>query len=85
MLPEGTEIIIIGCGENHQFLPQSEIKQINDIGIAIEVMATRQACHTFQVLTYENREINGGYFVKFGIRQFIISLTIITICASLVV
>ena len=57
MLPEGTEIIIIGCGENHQFLPQSEIKQINDIGVAVEVMATRQACHTFQVLTYENREI----------------------------
>jgi uncharacterized protein len=56
-IPKGTEIILIGCGEKHQFFPQKEIKQINDLGIAVEVMGTRQACHTFQVLTYENREI----------------------------
>ena len=56
-IPKGTEIILIGCGENHQFLRQKEIKQINDLGIAVEVMGTRQACHTFQVLTYENREV----------------------------
>ena len=57
LIPKGTEIIVIGCGEKHQFLPQSEIKQINDLGVAIEVMGTRQACHTFQVLTYEYRKV----------------------------
>ena len=56
-IPQLTEIIIIGCGENQQFLPMSEIKQINDKGIAIEIMGTRQACHTFQVLAYENRKV----------------------------
>ena len=56
-IPKGTEIVLIGCGETHQFMPQNEVKRINDLGIAVEVMGTRQACHTFQVLTYENREI----------------------------
>ncbi len=61
-IPAGTEIILIGCGEVHQFLPQKAIKQINNLGIAVEVMGTRQACHTFQVLTYENREIRALLF-----------------------
>ena len=56
-IPENIEIILVGSGDKHLFFPQKEIKKINELGIAIEVMATRQACHTFQVLTYEKREI----------------------------
>ncbi len=52
-----TEIIIIGSGEKHLFLASSAIKAINDKGIAIEVMGTRQACHTFQVLNFDNRKV----------------------------
>ncbi len=51
------EILIIGTGENHQILSPTITKQINDMGIAVEAMASRQACHTYQVLTYEQRII----------------------------
>jgi len=57
LLPQETEVVIIGCGEKQQFLAQKDIKRVNDLGIALEVMGTRQACHTFQVLTYEQRKV----------------------------
>jgi len=56
-LAEKPEILIIGTGEKHQILPISLTKQINDMGIAVEAMASRQACHTYQVLMYEQRVI----------------------------
>jgi len=51
------EILIIGTGEKHQILPLKITQQINDMGIAVESMASRQACHTYQVLMYEQRVI----------------------------
>ncbi|TQV86449.1 Mth938-like domain-containing protein [Aliikangiella coralliicola] len=57
LLPDGTEILLVGCGEKHQLVPAKEIEKMNKRGVAIEVMATRQACHTFQVLNYERRNV----------------------------
>lgn len=56
-LNDKPEIIIIGTGEKHQILPIAITKAVNDLGIAIEAMASRQACHTYQVLTYEQRRV----------------------------
>jgi len=56
-LVEKPEILIIGTGHNHQILPISLTKQINALGIAVEAMASRQACHTYQVLMYEQRVV----------------------------
>ncbi|MFT6733606.1 MAG: hypothetical protein ACJAS9_001795 [Polaribacter sp.] len=38
------------------------IKHINDKGIAIEAMASRQACHTYEVLTHDRRRVNALIF-----------------------
>lgn len=51
------EILIIGTGNKHKMLPIEITRQVNSMGIAVEAMASRQACHTYQVLTYEQRII----------------------------
>jgi uncharacterized protein len=56
-LKDKPEILIIGTGEKHQILPINIVKKINDLGIAVEAMASRQACHTYQVLMFEQRRI----------------------------
>lgn len=55
--PDDCEILILGSGVNHAFLPPGKIKPIIDKGIAVECMSTRNACHTFQVLNYEHRKV----------------------------
>jgi uncharacterized protein len=56
-LNEQVEVLLIGTGAKHLFLASEIIKSINDKGIAIEIMSTRHACHTFQVLNYEKRQV----------------------------
>lgn len=56
------EMLILGSGEHHQFLPMQEMTILNKKGIPVECMNTRNACHTFQVLTHENRKIIGLLF-----------------------
>jgi uncharacterized protein len=51
------EILIIGTGESHQILAKEIVSQINALGIAVEAMASRQACHTYQVLIHDKRQI----------------------------
>ncbi len=51
------EVFIIGTGDKHQLLSSKITQQINAMGIAVEAMASRQACHTYQVLTYEQRRV----------------------------
>jgi len=51
------EILILGSGENHKILPLELIKGINKMGIAVESMASRQACHTYQVLIHDKRRV----------------------------
>lgn len=56
-LNDDTEILIVGSGSQHKMLSAQIINQINKQGVAIEVMATRPACHTFQVLVHERRKV----------------------------
>ena len=51
------EILIIGSGGNHKILPLEITKGINEMGIAVESMASRQACHTYQVLIHDKRSV----------------------------
>ncbi|WP_444994409.1 Mth938-like domain-containing protein [Aliikangiella sp. IMCC44359] len=57
IISKETEILIIGTGEQHLFFPSNILSALNSMGIAAEAMATRQACHTFQVLSYEKRKV----------------------------
>jgi len=56
-LAQKPEILIIGTGDKHQILPMTITKKINEMGIAVEAMASRQACHTYQVLVYDQRVV----------------------------
>ncbi|MDH5432432.1 MAG: Mth938-like domain-containing protein [Gammaproteobacteria bacterium] len=51
------DILIIGTGDKHQLMPVSAMQAFIKAGIALEIMATRQACHTYQVLSYEQRKV----------------------------
>lgn len=64
ILPSELEIVIIGCGKKQQFLTPKITQHFHNKGIAIEVMATRQACHTFKVLSYEQRKVVALLFPK---------------------
>lgn len=63
LIPKDTEVLIIGTGEQHLFLAQSSIQAIHRLNISIEVMATRPACHTFQILAHENRKVFALLFI----------------------
>ena len=57
------EVIVIGTGESHKIMDSALIKYLNDKGIAIEAMASRQACHTYEVLAHDRRKVNALIFV----------------------
>ncbi|WP_196138424.1 Mth938-like domain-containing protein [Aliikangiella sp. G2MR2-5] len=54
-LPDDIEVLLIGTGPAHKLMPANTMRELNKKGIAVEVMATRQACHTLQVLIHDNR------------------------------
>jgi len=56
------EILIIGSGEEHKILPPQITIKINQLGIAVESMASRQACHTYQVLSHDKRAVSALIF-----------------------
>ena len=56
-LQELPEVLIIGTGSSHQLLPMAITQAINKQGVAVESMASREACHTYQVLTFEQRRV----------------------------
>ena len=51
------ELLIIGSGPKHKLLPSHLTQAINKLGIAVESMASRQACHTYQVLSHDKRKV----------------------------
>ena len=63
LLPQDTEILLIGSGQNHQFLSAEQTQTLNQAGIAVEIMATRPAAHTFEVLVYDKRRISALLFL----------------------
>ncbi|MGX5174441.1 Mth938-like domain-containing protein [Aliikangiella sp. IMCC44653] len=62
-LAKDTEVVIIGTGATHGFLSPQQTEQFYQRRIAIETMATRPACHTFQVLAHEKRKVCALLFV----------------------
>lgn len=56
-LDDKPEVLIIGTGRAHQILPIRITGKLNEMGIAVESMASRQACHTYQVLSHDRRRV----------------------------
>ena len=57
------EVLVIGTGDTHKIMDISLIKHLNDKGIAVEAMASRQACHTYEVLAHDKRSVNALIFI----------------------
>ena len=55
LLARSPEVVIIGTGPNQQFLEAEHLLLFQKQGIGVEVMTTRSACHTYNVLVSENR------------------------------
>ncbi len=53
----GVEIVIIGTGETLRFPPPEALRPLIEASVAFEVMDTRAACRTFNILMAEGRSV----------------------------
>lgn len=51
------EVILIGTGRQHLFLPPKLIATLGSHGIGLESMNTQAACRTFMILRSEERSV----------------------------
>lgn len=54
------EILIFGSGREHTFPPARLIAELSQKGIAMEVMNTKAACRTYNVLVSEFRDVSAA-------------------------
>ena len=57
VLQTGCEIVLIGCGKKHIFIPPHYLVSFTKQGIGVETMDTAAACRTFNVLASEGRKV----------------------------
>jgi uncharacterized protein len=57
------DILLIGTGKEHVFLPVDLYGELINQGIGVEVMNTGAACRTFNALTAESREVVAALIV----------------------
>ncbi|MGB0844945.1 MAG: Mth938-like domain-containing protein [Alphaproteobacteria bacterium] len=53
--PDPVEVLLIGCGNDVQFLPEPHRQMFRNAGISVDLMNTSAACRTFNVLMTEER------------------------------
>ena len=57
------EIVIIGSGEQHQFIHPKLCAPLIQAQIAVECMTTAAACRTYNILMAEGRKVLAGLIV----------------------
>ncbi len=57
LLPEQPEVLILGTGKKCLFPPKPLYVQLAAVGTGLEVMDTRAACRTFNILLSEDRAV----------------------------
>ncbi|ABD44629.1 hypothetical protein ECHHL_0449 [Ehrlichia chaffeensis str. Heartland] len=57
LLDETLDIVLIGTGKNHIFLPNEVKNNFLKRGFNIEYMSTGAVCRTYNVLLYEDRNV----------------------------
>lgn len=55
------EVVLLGTGATQVFLPVPVLSEFFRRGIGVEMMDTRAACRTFNVLVSEERHVVGGF------------------------
>ena len=51
------EVVLLGTGEQHQFLHPKITQNLTESGIPIECMTTAAACRTYNILMSEGRNV----------------------------
>eukprot|EP00038_Savillea_parva_P008426 m.176912 g.176912 ORF g.176912 m.176912 type:complete len:256 (-) comp14249_c0_seq1:118-885(-) len=51
------EILVVGTGDRIEMLPREAMKYLKDHNIAVELLATRRACSTYNFLSAEGRHV----------------------------
>lgn len=57
------EIVLIGCGEQHQFISPKLTAPLTQAQIAVESMTTAAACRTYNILLSEGRKVLAALIV----------------------
>ena len=57
ILDLGPEVVLIGTGEQQHFLPPPLMMHFYSRQVGVEIMDTRAACRTFNVLVSESRNV----------------------------
>jgi uncharacterized protein len=59
----GCDIILVGTGATHRFPAPEVLRPLAAAGVGIEVMDTRAACRTYNILTAEGRQVVAAVLV----------------------
>ena len=54
---QDTELIILGCGDQQQFLPSAWLQPLMERRMGLESMDTAAACRTYNILASEGRKV----------------------------
>lgn len=54
------EIILIGTGDKSIILKPEILSPLYELGFSVECMSTQSACHTYTILSAENRNVVAG-------------------------
>lgn len=58
------DVLLIGTGEKHIFIPANIYGELINQGIGVEVMDTSAACRTYNALTSEARRVMAVLIIK---------------------
>jgi len=58
------DILLIGTGATHVFLPVEIYGELINQGIGVEIMDTSAACRTYNVLSAENRRVVAALIIQ---------------------
>jgi uncharacterized protein len=59
----GAEIVIIGTGHTLLFPPMEMLRPLIDAGVGFELMDTRAACRTYNILLAEDRKVAAALII----------------------
>jgi uncharacterized protein len=57
------EVLLLGTGSRHEFMPPSMRRELRDAGIVLDTMDTGAACRTYNVLMAEDRRVAAALIV----------------------
>jgi uncharacterized protein len=64
LLASAPEIVLLGTGATQRFLRPSITAPLHDANVGLEVMDTRAACRTYNILVAEGRAVTAALIVK---------------------